>query len=585
MFKSLGEKFYRWRKMLLIPATVAGLVIGANSTGILEPLELLTFDQFFRWRSQEDFSVVKPTENIDTRIIIITIDESDIAALKQWPLSDAQLAQLIDIVRQENPKVIGLNIFRDFPITPGSEDLNNIFENTPNLIGIEKVIGDAIQPPPILSQLDQVGFVDLVLDNDGKVRRDLVSITSQEFGQKLSFSMTLAVSYLKKEKIIPQLGNSKDEIIIGQAHLFPLDKNAGNYINVDNGGYQILLNYRGGETSFQTISILDVLNQQYPENLFSDRLVLIGVTAASIQASLLTPYDYSYTTSGTIIQANAISQILSAALDDRPLLKVWSDPLEWLWILTWSIIAMGVTYLLFNKNRFQYNSLIKWILFILSNSGLGLLLIGSSYILFLQGWWVPTITPLMAVVTSSVIVMVDKWKYLAMFDTLTRVPNRFYFNKVLEQTWLLNHLSRRETSLILCDVDHFKQYNDTYGHPAGDRCLQKVAKAIRMAVRHSDFLARYGGEEFAIILPKTDIKEAIKVAQRILEKITSLEIEHIRSLTSNYLTISCGVASLYINDQSSAKTLIKQADKALYKAKEEGRNRFMTYESLLVTEV
>ncbi|MDJ0729115.1 MAG: CHASE2 domain-containing protein [Crocosphaera sp.] len=585
MFKALTEKLAQWRKKLLLPPTIAGLVIISSLTGILEPLELLTFDQFFRWRSQENFPFVTVPEKIDPRIVIITIDESDIITLKQWPLSDAKLAQLIDIIKQENPRVIGLNIFRDFPIKPGTEALNHVFRTTPNLIGIEKVIGDVIQPPTILSQLEQVGFVDLVLDNDGKVRRDLVSITSQEFEQKLSFSITLALTYLNKENIFPQLSNSsKDEIIIGKAHLFPLDKKAGNYINIDNGGYQILLNYRGGEESFQTISILDVFNQQYPQNLFRDRLVLIGGTAASIQPSFFTPYHHSYPTSGTIIQANAINQILSAALDDRPLLKVWSDPLEWLWIFTWTTTGIILTYLLLNKDSFQYNTLIKWGLFILSNFGLGLLLIGSSYLLFLQGWWVPTLAPLIAVVGSSVIVMVDKWKYLAMFDTLTQVPNRLYFDKVLEQTWLLNQLSRRQTSLILCDVDHFKEYNDTYGHPAGDRCLQKIAHCIRMTIRRSDFVARYGGEEFAVILPKTDTQEAKRIAQRIVEQVISLNILHSRSSTNNYITLSCGVASLSLDDESSPEVLIEQADIALYKAKEQGRNRVIIYDSSLVAE-
>ncbi|ACB53093.1 putative adenylate cyclase [Crocosphaera subtropica ATCC 51142] len=581
MLKALGEKVYQWRKMLLIAPTVTGLVIGISLTGILEPLELLTFDQFFRWRSH----FPSESEKKDPRIVIITIDEADISTLKQWPLSDAKLAQLINIVKTENPRVIGLNIFRDFPIEPGSDTLNQIFKTTPNLIGIEKVIGNSIQPPAILSQSKQVGFVDLVLDKDGKVRRDLVTITSEEFGQKLSFGITLALSYLQKENIIAQSGNSsQEEIIIGKAHLFPLDKNAGNYINIDNGGYQILLNYRGGEEKFQTISIIDVFNQQYPQNLFNDRLVLIGVTADSINTSFLTPYHPSYPTSGTFIQANAISQILSAALDDRPLLKVWSNPLEWLWIFAWTTIGMLVTYVVLNKHSFQYNSVIKWILFILNDCWLGLLLFSCSYVLFLQGWWVPTITPFMVVLGASVIIMVDKWKYLATFDTLTKVPNRLYFDKILEQTRLLHHLSRKQTSLILCDVDHFKQYNDTYGHPAGDRCLQKVAKEIRTAIRRTDFVARYGGEEFAIILPRTDRQEAKKIAQRILEKVISLNISHNTSLTSDYVTISCGISSLFLQDQLSTKRLINQADKALYQAKQEGRNRVIVYGSSLVTD-
>ena len=571
MFQRIRAKLYQWRKRLLIPPTVAGLVIATSLTGIFQPLELLLFDQFFRWR---------PSEGIDPRIIIVTVDESDIATLKQWPLSDSLLAQIIQTIKLENPRVIGLNIFRDFPIGPGEEELNYLFTTTPNLIGIEKVIDDQVKPPAKLSRLEQVGFSDLVLDHDGKVRRDLISLTSDGEKQQLSFSMMLALSYLKKEDITPQLGNSsKGEIIIGKAHLFPLYENSGSYINLDHGGYQILLNYRGNKNVFQTLSILDVLDQNYPENLFNDRLVLIGVIADSIYPYLLTPFHQSQPTSGTVIQANTTSQILSAALDNRPLIRVWSDPLEWLWILIWTSLAMGITRYLLEKNIFQYNSLIRSLLFLISNFFLGLWLTNSSYLLFLQGWWVPTVTPLIATVIVSFFIVIDQWKYLATFDRLTQIPNRLYFDKILEQTWLLNHLYRGQVALILCDIDHFKQYNDTYGHPAGDRCLYQVAQHLSMAVRRTDFVARYGGEEFAVILPKTDQKEAQQIAQRMLEEVRDLKIEHRTSLTSNYVTVSCGIASVYVSSQESTQTLIEQADKALYQAKKLGRNRVTIYES------
>ncbi|MGK7940020.1 MAG: CHASE2 domain-containing protein [Crocosphaera sp.] len=574
MFQRIRTKLYQWRKLLLTPPTVAGLVVVTSLTGILQPLELLLFDQFFRWRSPEE---------IDPRIIIVTVDESDIATLKQWPLSDSLLAQVISNIKSENPRVIGLNIFRDFPIAPGEEQLNQLFATTPNLIGIQKLIGEQVQPPAKLSELEQVGFSDLVLDNDGKIRRDLVSITSDDQKQQLSFSMTLALTYLEKEGITPQLGDaSKGEIIIGKAHLLPLAENSGNYVNLDNGGYQILLNYRGDRNAFTTVSILDVLNQNYPENFFKDRLVLIGVVADSIYPYLLTPFAHSQRLSGTIIQANTTSQILSAALDDRPLFKVWSDPLEWLWILTWTMVAMGMTRYVLSKNIFPYNTLIKYGLFLISNGCLAFWVVYSSYSLFLQGLWVPTVTPLIATFVISILIIIEQWKYLAMFDRLTQIPNRLYFDNILEQTWLLNHLYRGQIALILCDIDHFKQYNDTYGHPQGDRCLYQVAQRLHMAVRRTDFVARYGGEEFAVILPNTDQEEASNVAQRMLEEVRKLQIEHQGSLVSNYVTLSCGVASLCISSQASTQTLIEQADKALYRAKELGRNCIVVQECSLL---
>lgn len=573
MLKQLRSKLDQWQKMLLISSTVAGLVVVTSLTGIFNPLELLVFDQFFRWRSPEE---------IDQRIVIITIGETDIKTLQKWPLSDAQLVELIEKVKLGNPRVIGLNIFRDFPIEPGHQALKNLFKTTPNLIGIEKIIGNTIQPSPILSELNQIGFVDLVLDGDGKVRRDLISMSPDNEIQKLSFGMVSALTYLDKKGINAQLGNAnKQEIVIGNAHLFPLSSNAGSYVNIDNGGYQILLNYRGDEKRFQTISILDVLNNQYPQNLFDDRLVLIGVTAESISKSFFTPYNHGYPTSGTMIYANSISQILGAALDDRKLLNTWPDRWEWLWILGWSLAGGIVTHNLLIKNIFKYNSIIKWGLFGVSNGLLGLTTIGGSYLLFLQGWWIPTITPVVAIISVSVLIIVDEWQYLATVDSLTQIPNRLYFDKVLQQIGFLSHLNSSQISLILCDVDHFKQYNDTYGHPLGDRCLKKVAKAIAQAVRRTDFVARYGGEEFAVILPNTDTEEAIKVAQRMLSQVSALKIPHETSSASNYVTISCGISSIFVSYQGFTEILIEQADKALYHAKKQGRNQAIIYNSMM----
>lgn len=163
---------------------------------------------------------------------------------------------------------------------------------------------------------------------------------------------------------------------------------------------------------------------------------------------------------------------------------------------------------------------------------------------------------------------------LACIDSLTQVANRRCFDETLEIELLRMNRDQTPLSLILCDVDYFKLYNDTYGHLDGDWCLQKIARAISDSVlRPSDLVARYGGEEFAVILPKTDASGAVAVAKRIRQSINALQILHAASQVSDYITVSLGVACTLPGEEISAAKLIRAADIGLYRAKEQGRDR------------
>jgi diguanylate cyclase (GGDEF)-like protein len=163
-------------------------------------------------------------------------------------------------------------------------------------------------------------------------------------------------------------------------------------------------------------------------------------------------------------------------------------------------------------------------------------------------------------------------------DELTQIGNRRYFDSCLRAEWKQMARDGLPISLIMCDIDYFKIYNDTYGHQAGDDCLRSVAQTIRQSLqRPTDVAARYGGEEFAVILPQTDAASALLVAEHIRVKVKDLKIffkpEKFDGLPNSVVTISLGIASVVPGQENDAATLVLAADEALYQSKRQGRDR------------
>jgi adenylate cyclase len=418
-----GKPFFKSiRRALIVPA-VAILVIGLRSTGVLQLLEWATFDQMLSLR---------PLEPIDQRIVVVTIDEHDLQQIGKWPIPDSLLAELIEKIKQQQPLAIGLDLYRNLPVPPGHEHLLETYRTTPNLIGVEKVVSDAngstVAPPELLKEQNKVGAADLLLDGDGKVRRALLTIQPSENETVVNLGLKVALMYLEAQGVIPEITANKD-VKLGEAVFTRFTRNDGGYVRADDGGYQILLNYRGLLDNFRTISISDILADRVSPDLMRDRIVLIGATAQSLNDLFFTPYSSSLLgisdrTPGVIIHGNIASQILSSALDGRVLFNVWSEKTEWLWILVWSAVGMTI--------GLSYRPLQGTVVIMLTGVSLTVI----CYLAFLRGWWIPMIPPLLALVGSGIAIT----GYIANQErqerqTLMNLFGRHVTPKIADEIW------------------------------------------------------------------------------------------------------------------------------------------------------
>jgi adenylate cyclase len=399
MWSTLKQKLRDWRGVWSITPGIASLVIALKLFGWLQAWELAAFDQFMRWR---------PLEERDDRIVIIGIEEKDLKRVGRWPIPDAVLAELLEKIHAQDPVAIGLDLYRDLPVEPGCEALVRVFKTTPNLIGIELIQEDdvnaAVAPPPVLKEWGQVGFNNVVVDPDGKLRRGMISMPQGD-GIATSLGAMVAGIYLETQQIRVQPDPDNSQVFqVGRGTLRRFAGNDGGYVGVDDGGYQVLLNYRGSAGSFRTVSMSEVLQGTIPPDLMRDRIVFVGATAVSLNDFFYTPYSgNSLTTpertSGVEIQANIASQLLGLALDQRSPIQTLPESVELLWIFLWSGVGASLAWAGREGGRFS-SILPRWSLLRLFLAGTAL--VGGSYFAFwLVSWWIPVIPPILALLGST----------------------------------------------------------------------------------------------------------------------------------------------------------------------------------------
>ncbi|MBT9314312.1 CHASE2 domain-containing protein [Leptothoe spongobia] len=572
-----------WRELWHTLRNNNGFVVLASllAASSILVLRALSSFQLLELRAFDKMITLRPTESSESRLVIVGITDADLDTyLGTSSVSDQTMANLIRKIQNYQPRVIGLDFYRNLPNSPGTNDLKRIFEHSPNLIGIEKVIGDeagnSIPGNNILKTADQLAASDIIVDADGRVRRGILFPAANTPRILEGFGLRLALDYLAKENLAITPEPDASVLTLNQIEFPPIESHTGGYVATDARGYQILLNLRQQEHTFKIVSLKQVLDDQIPPELMRDRIVLIGSMALS-RADIF--YTANRHTKGELpikfgveIHGEITSQIISSVLDGRPLIYPWPAWAESLLIISFAIIGGYLTQ--------RATKLWQRLTFI---PGTSLLVFSGSYgALSLMGLWLPVVPMLLGLWFASGLTGAHRTTQLQVLsgkDKLTGLANRRTFDESLQQMWFKALRSQQPLALIMGDVDHFKKYNDTYGHPQGDECLRRVAHAIRTTVRVKDALsARYGGEEFVVMLPNTSATEGIAIANAIRTKLNSYSLPHSTSQTAAHVTMSLGITSFIPRLEIPPSALTEMADLGLYTAKKAGRNQVQIHQ-------
>ena len=398
----LPDRHFKKRKIslptiLLISFIATSFVAGLRQLGALQSWELATYDRLLNLR---------PTEAVDPRLLIVTVTEADVQ--NQAPqerlgtsISDRSLTKLLTKLQSSQPRVIGLDIYREFLSNTEHSNLIRSLEAANSLITVCEV-GTAKQnqffgtrPFPKVDQ-ERSSFSDFPVDSDGVVRRQLLGMSADPQSvctADVAFGLKIAQAYLHHEgKNIER--NSEGNLQIGDLILSKLDARAGGYHNLDDLGYQLLLNYRASSQVADTITLTDIMgmSDRPLQNLVRDRIILIGTTAPSFKDYHPTPISTAKQTEmpGVMIHAHMVSQILSAVEDNRPLITWLPEWAETLIVWGCSIVA-GFWFWCFRSSVYRGIGLAIAIL----------LIPGVGYVVFLEGIWLPVVPSILSATTAT----------------------------------------------------------------------------------------------------------------------------------------------------------------------------------------
>ncbi|MEM7062585.1 MAG: CHASE2 domain-containing protein [Cyanobacteria bacterium P01_B01_bin.77] len=406
-----------WRLSLLPGLSITGFIILIRLLGWLQPLEWKALDLSLR---------VRPAEAKDPRITLVAITEEDIQTALDYPISDQALAELIDTIQSYNPRVVGLDIFRDKPVGEGYRTLVQTLQSFDNIIGIYRIDASSLVPPPPALPEEQLGFADAIVDRDGFLRRSLLGATDQQGTYRFSLTIQLVTRYLADDGLILENGiRDPDTMRFGATEIPRFRSHTGGYVRSEQGGNRTLINFRAGPDPFEKVTYNALMSGQVASDLLRDRIVILGYTAASVKdfvsSSAIAGVNPSLVP-GMDAQAHAVSQIVSAVYDGRSFLRSFPDGIEYLLIVASGIVGMTLA-------QWRRQPVVHFLV-IAGIGGTGVLI---SYGLLLTSWWLPVV-PTVAVFLLNAAVLYPF--YQAQAQLRSQLDDR---QKLIDQTYNTIH--------------------------------------------------------------------------------------------------------------------------------------------------
>ena len=590
--------------LLLFFATVLiGFVLLQNNNTLrnvfksfFEVAENRTFD----YRQTIKVSHKHPTPNGD--IVLLAIDDASLEYLwdkyGEWPIPRNIYADVVNYIEAEKPQAIIFDLMflksvrsqkdADKLFIETMNKYNNIYtglnfdnqsfdvrkpENLPDRIALNidnksnvsfkkkfKFTNCRLILSELLNGNVKVGLTNVIRSSDGIIR-------------------TISPVLVYKDKEYPYLSfkAGSDYLKMKDDNNFSIDKK-GNLIVADtkiplNKNGEAILNWYGQSGTHTTVPFYKIIKEMENSNLskfdFKNKIIIIGTTAMSLHDTKSVPIQ-SEVYPGAEVHATFINNML-----DNNFIKKAGR-------ITQILILLGVIAIVGGIAMFSTSTLFATLSTILFTIAY---LFISYYTMELFNLWIPVVMPVIAIALAFTLSLLAKYlmksrdfeyQYkLATIDGLTELYNHRYFQDTLKQQIEISRRYNQPVSLIICDIDFFKKFNDTYGHQAGDAVLRQVAQTLKKNSRTTDFVCRYGGEEMSIILPNTKAEEALMLANRICAAVSEKPF-HLTPVDTAPVTISLGVSTFPDNAQTP-QDLIEWADKGLYYAKEHGRNQVGRY--------
>ncbi|MGO1069433.1 CHASE2 domain-containing protein [Lysobacter sp. CA199] len=493
----------------------------------------------------------------DDDVVIVAIDDRSLNELGQWPWPRDIHAQMLDRLGYAGVRGVALDLVLTEADRNGDEHDRALATAMRRLGRVALPVTTAplrqngppveVLPTPVIATAaTTLGHTDIELDAEGTTRGMYLKAG---LGDSRWPALGLALIGMEPGTAPnPLPGLRRPASAQGSPYQWTRD-------------HYVRIRFAGPPGTFGQVSYSDVLSGQVPADLLRGRWVVIGVTATGLVPSYLTPMSEEARMHGAEYQANVVEMLLH----DRAIV-----PMSTLWQALLAAAMLVAVVLLMLQSRYQRPLLIASVAALLTAAG-------SVTLLRMGNLWFPPATTILMICVAYLAWMIGHlrhWRREANLDTLTRLGNRRRFDHVLLNELAAARRARAPLSLALIDVDYFKAYNDSVGHRAGDKLLQKIAEIIAShARRPRDLAARFGGDEFAVILPDTHVEGAARVADGILDDMRKLDARYGQGQDDQRVSLSIGLYTCVPGVHTHVRTLFDGADAALYRAKESGRDR------------